>query len=70
VVPVHQGRRGHPTIFPFALAASVFELPADQGLNRLLHAHAHEIIEIETASPSVVTDLDTPEDYDHLKRGR
>jgi molybdenum cofactor cytidylyltransferase len=67
VVPVHQGRRGHPTIFPFSLAAEVFELPADQGLNRLLQVHSSEILEIESTSPAVVADLDTPEDYARIQ---
>jgi molybdenum cofactor cytidylyltransferase len=67
VVPVHQGRRGHPTVFPYSLAAEVFELPADQGLNRLLQIHAADIVQIEVASPGVVIDLDTPEDYARLQ---
>jgi len=66
VVPIYRGRRGHPTLFPFRLAAEVFNLPADQGLNSLLKVHAAEIIQIDTASPAVVADLDTPEDYVRL----
>lgn len=65
-VPVHQGRRGHPTIFPYRMAAEVFRLPADQGLNRLLQIHAADVAQIETPSPAVLTDLDTPEDYARL----
>jgi CTP:molybdopterin cytidylyltransferase MocA len=66
VVPVYRGRRGHPTLFPYRLAAEVFNLPADQGLNSLLRAHATEIVQIDTDSPAVVADLDTPEDYSRL----
>jgi CTP:molybdopterin cytidylyltransferase MocA len=68
LVPVYQGRRGHPTIFPFSLAAEVCSLPTDQGLNRLLQAHATEIAQVDVVSSAVVTDLDTPEDYDRLRR--
>jgi molybdenum cofactor cytidylyltransferase len=66
VVPVYCGRRGHPTLFPFRLAAEVFHLPADQGLNSLLRVHATKIVQIDTESPAVVADLDTPEDYARL----
>jgi molybdenum cofactor cytidylyltransferase len=66
VVPAYRGRRGHPTLFPFRLAAAVFNLPADQGLNSLLRAHAAGIVQIDTDSPAVVADLDTPEDYARL----
>jgi molybdenum cofactor cytidylyltransferase len=68
VVPVHDGKRGHPTILPFSLATEVFQLPADQGLNRLVRGHAGEVIEIESVSPSVLIDLDTPEDYARLQQ--
>jgi len=66
VVPVYRGRRGHPSLFPFRLAAEVFNLPADQGLNSLLKVHATEIVQIDTDSPAVAADLDTPEDYARL----
>ncbi|MBI3862372.1 MAG: nucleotidyltransferase family protein [Planctomycetia bacterium] len=70
VVPVHEGRRGHPTIFPFALAKEVFSLPADQGLNRLLQVYAADVLSVAVASAAVVTDLDTPEDYERLRDRR
>jgi molybdenum cofactor cytidylyltransferase len=67
VVPIHRGRRGHPALFPFALAAEVFRLPADQGLNRLVQLHASLVWQVEVDSPSVLADLDTPEDYERLR---
>jgi molybdenum cofactor cytidylyltransferase len=66
LIPVHCGKRGHPTIFPFRLAAGVFELPPDAGLNRLLKTHAGEIEQIDVNAPGVVSDLDTPDDYARL----
>ena len=68
LIPVHAGRRGHPTLFPFSLVQEVFALPSDQGLNRLVAAHAALIHEIEVDSPSVIADLDTPEDYERLRQ--
>ena len=68
VVPVHQGKRGHPTILPFSLAHEVFRLPADQGLNRLVRGHPGEVVEVEAVSPGVLLDLDTPEDYARLQK--
>jgi molybdenum cofactor cytidylyltransferase len=66
VIPTYRGKRGHPTIFPFRLATEVFDLPADAGLNRLVKAHADEIDQIDVNSPGVVSDLDTPDDYERL----
>ncbi len=65
-IPVHCGKRGHPAILPFRLAVEVFNLPADVGLNRLMKSYACEIEQINVNSPGVVSDLDTPDDYERL----
>ena len=67
VVPAYRGRRGHPTIFPWRLAAEVFGLPGDLGLNALMRRHANEVDEVDFDAPAVVADLDTPEDYARLQ---
>lgn len=68
VVPEYGGRRGHPTIFPWRLAEAVKQLPENAGLNLLLKAHAGSVAEVPVESPTVLTDLDTPEDYELLLR--
>jgi molybdenum cofactor cytidylyltransferase len=65
-LPVYCGKRGHPTIFPFRLADKVFDLPPEAGLNRLMKSYAGEIEQINVNSPGVVSDLDTPDDYERL----
>ncbi len=66
LVPTCTGRRGHPLIFRWSLVDEVQALPADQGLNQLVHRHASDVTEFETGSPAVVVDLDTPDDYARL----
>lgn len=68
VVPVCRGRRGHPAIFRWRLAAAVRALPADAGINRLLHDHQSSVCELPVANEAVLCDLDTPEDYAALLR--
>jgi molybdenum cofactor cytidylyltransferase len=63
LVPTFAGRRGHPTLFRWELAAQVEQLPADQGLNRLVREHAAEVVELPVEQSSILLDLDTPEDY-------
>ncbi|MCA9076422.1 MAG: nucleotidyltransferase family protein [Planctomycetaceae bacterium] len=62
-LPTHNGRRGHPTIFPWSLAAHVAELPNDVGVNHLLKDGRTEIREVPVNDPMIHLDLDTPEDY-------
>lgn len=65
LVPVISGKRGHPVLFPWRLAAAVRDLSADEGVNALLRRSA--VIEIPCDGP-VESDLDTREDYERLRR--
>lgn len=67
LVPTAGGRRGHPVLFPWPLAAEVSKLTAAQGIDALVAAaHARQIDCDELAA---FADLDTPDDYERLKRG-
>lgn len=66
LVPTCEGRRGHPTFFRWSLVPEVFALPADVGLNHLVADRRR--VEVELADESILTDLDTPEDYARLCR--
>ena len=67
VVPIHQGRRGHPTIFPWTLASQLEQIPPDQGLNWLLRNGETQIEEVECDEPSVLWDIDTPEEFARIR---
>ncbi len=59
------GKRSHPVLFPWSLAAAVRELPANQGLKHLLDQHAVREVSVSWLVPSA--DVDTPEDYRRLR---
>jgi molybdenum cofactor cytidylyltransferase len=67
LIPTFQGRRGHPTLFPWKHVASIRNLPADEGINLLLREYSCEVVERPVDSPEVLLDLDTPADYEKLK---
>lgn len=69
LVPTFEGRRGHPTFFRWCLAVEVPAIPADRGLDHLVARYSNEIVECSIDDVGVVTDLDTPEDYDRLSSG-
>jgi molybdenum cofactor cytidylyltransferase len=68
IVPLHADRRGHPALARWRLADAVRAIPADRGINWLLREHADRTLELPVNDPSVLTDLDTPEDYARLLR--
>ena len=63
IIAEHAGRRGHPIIFPAALADFVLSPACDGGLNALPRSHTQQVHIVSCASPGVVRDIDTPQDY-------
>jgi len=63
VMPVFNGRRGHPLIVDLKYRAEVLTLPENDGLRALADNHPDDVLEAETDDPSVLRDIDTREDY-------
>jgi molybdenum cofactor cytidylyltransferase len=62
VVPVYQGRRGHPVIFSSALYPELLAAPADVGARADVWAHAAEVAEVPTDEEGVLLNLNEPAD--------
>ncbi len=62
VVPVHEGKRGHPVIFHRRYWPELRALRGDVGGKAVLHRHARDILEVEVAAPGILEDLDHPRD--------
>jgi CTP:molybdopterin cytidylyltransferase MocA len=65
IVAAHGQRRGHPLIFPRALAEVVRSRACDFGLNRLAHGHP-ELVRVVQCGDAALTNVNTPDDYDRL----
>ena len=63
VVPVYNGKRGHPILFSSRYIAEISAGYDGVGLRGLLEAHPDQIDELPASSPSVLSDMDKPEDY-------
>jgi molybdenum cofactor cytidylyltransferase len=63
VVPSFHMRRGHPWLVDRRLWKAIFELNAASTLRDFLNSYADQIEYLSVDSPSVLHDLDTPEDY-------
>jgi molybdenum cofactor cytidylyltransferase len=67
-VPLSNGRRGHPTIFPAAVAQRVQRIPPNKGLNWLLRQSSLTVNEVEVDAESIHWDVDTPSDLQRIRR--
>jgi molybdenum cofactor cytidylyltransferase len=61
VLPVFQGKRGHPVIFSAAVYEELLAAPMDQGARSVVWAHAREIAEVITSEQGCVSNLNDPE---------
>jgi molybdenum cofactor cytidylyltransferase len=68
IIPSYQRRRGHPWLVEASLWPGLLALSPDQTLRDFLHTNEGEIAYIETNSPGILKDMDTPEDYERLKK--
>jgi molybdenum cofactor cytidylyltransferase len=69
VLPVHDGRRGHPVIFSSALYQELLHAPADKGARAVVWAHATEVEELPTTEEGCVLNLNDPDTL-HRATGR
>jgi len=67
VSPVHQGRRGHPVLFRKPLFDELLGLGEGETMRDVVNRHESQHRYIE-ADIWCTVDLDTPEDYERVKR--
>jgi molybdenum cofactor cytidylyltransferase len=67
VSPVYEGRRGHPVLFRRPLFDEFLGLGEDETMRDVVNRHENRHRYVE-ADIWCTVDLDTPEDYEHVKR--
>jgi molybdenum cofactor cytidylyltransferase len=63
VVPSFEMRRGHPWLIARPLWNEVLKIPPTESPRDFLNRHTSEIHYVTLDTPSILADLDTPEDY-------
>jgi len=63
LVPLYKGKRGHPILLASHYRDEILTQYSDVGLRGLLQSHCDEIFEMAVTTPSVLCDMDCPEDY-------
>ena len=69
VRPARGEEHGHPVIFDRAVFDELRITDSAVGAKAVVRAHAHEILNVPIEDPGAYFDVDTPEDYDRLRRG-
>lgn len=67
IVPSYQMRRGHPWLMTRALWPEMISLQPPDTPRSFLNRHANQITYLEVDTPTILADLDTPEEYEKQK---
>ena len=63
VIPSYQMRRGHPWLVERSRWQDLLAMPESQTLQDFISLHNSEITYVNVDTPSILKDIDTPEDY-------
>ena len=63
VVPSFEMRRGHPWLVARPLWGELIEMNASETSRDFLNRYSQDIHYVQVDTPSILTDMDTPEDY-------
>jgi molybdenum cofactor cytidylyltransferase len=70
VLPVHEGQRGNPVLWPARYFPELLALEGDAGAKRLLATHANAIHEVDLGTDAIFLDIDTPDALAHERNKR
>jgi len=68
VRPIVSGRRGHPVIFDRRVFDELRVAPLDAGARVVVRKHWKESVDVPVDDPGALVDVDTPADYERLRR--
>jgi molybdenum cofactor cytidylyltransferase len=61
ILPVFEGKRGHPVIFSAALYDELLRAPADKGARAVVWAHLNDVAAVPTTEQGCVLNLNDPD---------
>lgn len=68
IVPSYQMRRGHPWLVDRSLWQEILQMDDErESMRDFLNHHAQDIVYYLVDTPSILTDMDTPEDYQQMR---
>ena len=63
IIPVFNGKRGHPLLLDRKYRDKIEKLDAGEGLRSIAYLYSEDVLEVETSDPGILRDFDTYDDY-------
>ncbi|RXY99669.1 nucleotidyltransferase family protein [Fictibacillus sp. S7] len=69
IIPVHNGKRGHPILLPSLLYSELLLITEEtEGLRSIIKKHHKRVKLLKTVDPRILLNLNTPDDYEAAYR--
>ncbi|MBV9960436.1 MAG: nucleotidyltransferase family protein [Acidobacteria bacterium] len=68
LIPVHEGRGGHPVLIDLKYRAELLRLDPQSGLRAFFRKHRAQVLRLPVSFPGIARDMDTWDDYRSLYR--
>jgi molybdenum cofactor cytidylyltransferase len=68
IVPSYRMKRGHPWLAARSLWGEILAMQAPDSPREFINSHAAEIHYVNVDTPGVVQDLDTPDEYERIRK--
>ena len=68
VLPTFDRRRGHPVLFSSEVLEEILALAPSEGANIVVRKNPDRIIEVPVNAPGILVDIDTPEQFERLRK--
>jgi molybdenum cofactor cytidylyltransferase len=69
IIPVYEGKRGHPVFFGRKFFKNLMDAPLSNGARHTIASNKNDVYELEVDDEGVLVDIDTPEEYNlYLQR--
>ncbi len=69
VLPIYEGKRGHPVVFAASLYSELLAAPLDKGARAVVWAHRADVHEVYTNEEGCILNLNDPEAFARLQPG-
>ncbi len=67
-VPIYRGKRKTPAIFGRRFYTQLMDIKGDMGARKIIQAHPDRVLTVEIDDPLCFWDIDTPQDFEKLKK--
>lgn len=67
IIPRYKGKKGHPVLFNSGCISEILAMPDTEILRNYIHSK-EEIKIVDVDDPGIGLDVDTPEDYETIKK--